>query len=153
MSINAIPFFQPTTCLGPGENLMKALELMLENKTNHLPICDTDGTFIGVISTNAILRALIPASARVEGGLSNLKFVGDGVRMLTTHLHGLENLKVGEFAKKDMPVLQEDSPILEAVLLLSQTHAPLPVVGKDGKMRGVLSRRALLAYLAQQAGL
>jgi len=153
MSIKAIPICPPSVCLSPDSSLKGALKLMLEKQINHIPICDATGKFEGTISTNAILRALIPASARIEGGLSNLAFVGDAMSMLTTHLHALENLKVGEFAKKDVPVLKEDCPTLEAALLLTQSTAPLPVVGKDGKLIGMLSRRALLAYLAQQAGL
>lgn len=153
MSIQAIPICPPIVYLRPDSSLMGALKLILERQINHVPICDDSGAFIGIISTNAILKALLPASARVEGGLSNLAFVGDAVRMLTAHFHDLEHLKVGEFAKKDIPILSEDSPILEAALLLTQATAPLPVVGKDGKLRGMLSRRTLLAYLTQQAGL
>lgn len=153
MSIKSIPTIPPTICLKPGANLQDALRLMLENQINHIPLCDDQGGFAGIISTSAILRVLIPASARVEGGLANLKFVGDALPMLSAHLRDLERLKAGEFAQKNITVLDEDCPILEAALLLTQSTAPLPVVGRDGRLRGMLSRRALLAYLAQQAGL
>ncbi|HUX64978.1 CBS domain-containing protein [Sulfuricella sp.] len=153
MSIKAIPIYPPTLCLQPEAKLMEALKLMLEKQINHVPLCDGSGGFAGVVSTNAVLRALIPASARAEGGLSDLRFAGDAERMLTSRLHDLERLTVGEFARKDIPLLDEDCPLLEAALLLTNSTAPLPVVGADGKLRGMLSRRALLAYLAQQAGL
>ena len=151
MSIKAIPICPPTVCLRPEAKLMEALKLMLEKQINHVPLCDGSGSFAGVVSTNAVLRALIPASARAEGGLSDLRFAGDAERMLTSRLHDLERLTVGEFARKDVPLLDEDCPLLEAALLLTNSTAPLPVVGADGKLRGMLSRRALLAYLAQQA--
>jgi len=153
MSIKAIPINLPTVCLRPEAKLMEALKLMLDEQVNHVPLCDGSGGFVGVVSTNAVLRALIPASARVEGGLSDLRFAGDAEGMLTSRLHDLERLTVGEFATKDIPLLDEDCPLLEAALLLTNSTAPLPVVGADGKLRGMLSRRALLAYLAQQAGL
>ena len=150
MPINAIPFFPPSISLKPDDSMLVALKLMLEKQINHAPICDATGFFLGLISTNAILRALIPPSAKVEGGLPNLKFAGDGMGLLTTHLCNLERLKVTEFAKKDMPVLRKDSPILEATLQLAQSTAPLPVVGEDGNLLGLISRRALLAYLLAQ---
>ena len=153
MSIKLIPICPPTICLLPESKLLDALKLMLENQINHIPLCDKDGGFAGIVSTNAVLRALIPASALVEGGLSDLRFAGDVNRMLSSHLHDLEHLTVGEFAKKDVPLLEEDCPLLEAALLLTQTTAPLPVVGANGQLRGMLSRRALLAYLARQAGI
>lgn len=152
MPINAIPFFPPTVILKPDDSLLDTLKLMLSKQINHAPICDGDGVFIGLISTNAILRALIPASAKTEGGLSDLKFVGDGMRLLSSHLRDLDRLKVVEFADKDLPVLHEDSPILEATLQLAESAAPLPVVGKDGNLIGLISRRALLAYLLAQQG-
>ncbi|MFN3396900.1 MAG: HPP family protein [Sulfurimicrobium sp.] len=151
MSIKAIPICPPTLCLQPEAKLMDALKLMLEKQVNHVPLCDGSGGFAGVVSTNAVLQALIPASARTKGGLSDLRFAGDADRMLTGRLHDLERLTVGEFAARDILRLDEDCPLLEAALQLANSTAPLPVVGADGKLRGMLSRRALLAYLAQQA--
>ncbi len=71
--------------------------------------------------------------------------------MLTAHLHDLEKRAVREVAKTATPVLEENCPILEAALLLTRNHSPLPVVGADGKLRGMLSRRALLDYLVREA--
>ena len=124
MSIKSIPFCPQTVCLNPDASLTEALKLILEKQINHVPVCDEHGGFAGIVSTNAILRALVPASARVDGGLSSRKFVGDALPMLISHLHDMERLKVGEFARKDIPVLDEDSPILEAALLLTQSTAP-----------------------------
>lgn len=151
MTIAHIPYHPPVFSLKPDASLMDALRLMLDKRVNHVPLCDTDGRFFGVVSAAAILRELIPASARDEHGLSDLKFAGDATRMLTGHLHDLEKRTVREVAKSAMPVLEENCPTLEAALLLTQNHAPLPVVGPDGKLRGMLSRRALLDYLVHQA--
>jgi len=152
MSIQSIPYYPPTNGIHPDTSLLDALKLMLEKQINHLPLCDDTGKFAGIVSTQTILSELIPVSARVEHGLSDLKFAGDATRLLSSHLHGLEHRSVGEFAQKNVPVLEEDCPILEAALLLSQNTSPLPVIGKDGKLRGMLSRRTLLAHLVQQAG-
>lgn len=153
MSIQAIPYCPPTVYLRPDASLLDALRLMLEKHVNHIPLCDENGGFAGTVSTNAILSELIPASARVEQGLSNLTFAGDASRLLTARLHDLEHRTAGGLANRNGPVLQEDCPILEAALMLSQGTSPLPVIGKDGKLRGMLSRRTLLAYLVQQAGI
>jgi CBS domain-containing protein len=152
MSIQSIPYCPPTIVLRPESSLLDALKLMLEKHINHVPLCDDTGRFAGIVSTQTILSELIPASARVEHGLSDLKFAGDATRLLSSHLHDLEHRSVGEFARKNVPVLEEDCPILEAALLLSQSTSPLPVIGKDGKLRGMLSRRIVLSYLMQQAG-
>ena len=152
MSIQSIPYCPPTIGLRPESSLLDALKLMLEKHINHVPLRDDNGKFAGIVSTQSILSELIPASARIEHGLSDLKFAGDAIRLLSSRLHDLEHRTVGEFAKKNVPVLDEECPILEAALLLSQSTAPMPVIGKDGTLLGMLSRRTLLAYLVQQAG-
>lgn len=150
MTIAHIPYRLPTLCINPDATLMEALRLMLEKEVNHVPLCDAEGRFCGVISTNAILLELIPAGARGEHGLADLKFAGDATRLLTAHLHELEKRTVREVAKTATLVLEENCPTLEAALLLTQSTAPLPIVGADGKLLGMLSRRALLNYLVSQ---
>ncbi|BAN35027.1 hypothetical protein SCD_n01198 [Sulfuricella denitrificans skB26] len=152
MTIRSIPRYPPSIELRLESSLLGALKLMLEKHINHLPLCDENGRFIGIVSTQSILSELIPVSARMEHGLSDLKFAGDATPLLCSHLHGLEHRSVGELAEKNMPVLDEDCPLLEAALLLSQNTSPLPVIGKDGRLRGMLSRHTLLAYIVQQAG-
>lgn len=151
MTIAHIPYRPPTLCINPDATLMEALRLMLEKEVNHVPLCDAEGRFCGVVSTNAILLELIPASARGLHGLVDLKFAGDATRLLTAHLHDLEKRTVRQAAKSTTPVLEENCPTLEAALLLTQSNAPLPVVGTDGKLRGMLSRRAMLDYLVREA--
>lgn len=150
MTIAQIPYRPPTLCIDPDATLMEALRLMLKKEVNHIPLCDVEGRFCGMVSTATILQELIPASARGEHGLPDLKFAGDATRLLTAHLHELETRTVREVAKTAMPVLEENCPTLEAALLLTQSHAPLPVVGADGKLRGMLSSRALLDYLMHE---
>lgn len=152
MSIQSIPYYPPTNGIHPNTSLLDALKLMLEKCINHVPLLDDEGKFSGIVSTQSILSELIPASARVEHGLSDLKFAGDATQLLSSRLRDLGSRTVGEIAKKNVPVLDEECPTLEAALLLSQSTTPLPVIGKDGKLRGMLSRRILLAYLIKQAG-
>lgn len=123
---------------------------MLERQVNHIPICAVDGRFAGIISSNAILRELIPISARVEHGLASLRFAGDALPMLADHLRDVSDKRVSALADAEVDVLREDTPLLEAAQMLYRTSAPLPVVGADGRLVGMLSRRVMLAYLVGQ---
>jgi len=59
---------------------------------------------------------------------------------------------VREVELRDLPTLDEDTPLLEAALLLHRHVAPLPVLDASGKFKGMLSRRTLLAHLIKKAG-
>jgi CBS domain-containing protein len=151
MAVRHIPLSPAVITLSPETSLKQALGFMLEREINHLPILDERG-YRGMLDINDILHELIPASARVYGGLNDLRFAGDAAGLLTTHLKDLEGRTVCELARRDLPVLRDDCPVLEAALLLSRQAAPLPVLDGDGRLLGMLSRRRLLRYLVQQAG-
>lgn len=152
MTILAIPLSPVDACLEPNANLMQALQLMVEHDINHIPMCDGSGRWVGLVAIDDILREILPLGARMEHGLSNLAFAGDAKALLSAHLKELEGKPLKSFIRRDLPVLKEDHPLLETALLLSRHDTPLPVVGRDGLFRGMLSRRAFLHYLMQHAG-
>lgn len=148
MSIQAIPL-AAAACISPDASALDALQHMLTHRINHVPVCDEQG-FCGLIGVNDILRELIPVSARMPHGLTDLKFAGNATSLLVSHLHELKTKPARELVNKDIPTLDDSCPLLEAALLLTKHPTPLPVKGADGKLRGMLSRRALLAYLMQE---
>jgi CBS domain-containing protein len=151
MAVRNIPLSSAVITLSPEMNLKQALGFMLEREINHLPVMDAKG-YCGLLDINDILCELIPASARVYGGLNDLRFAGDAAGLLIMHLKELAARSVGELMRRDLPALRGDCPLLEAALLLSRQAAPLPVLDADGRLLGMLSRRGLLRYLVHAAG-
>jgi len=151
MTLRAVTLLPEPTCVSPDTSLLDALRLMLEKGVNHLPVCD-GGAWAGLLDINDILGELLPVSARVDHGLKDLRFVGDGVSLIAGHFKDLANKPVREVELHDLPTLDEDTPLLEAALLLHRHAAPLPVLGADGKFKGMLSRRSLLAHLIAKVG-
>jgi len=111
---------------------------MLDRGVNHLPLCN-GGSWAGLVDINDVLGERLPASVRVEHGLRDLRFVGDGTALIAAQLEDLTNKKVREVELHDLPTLDEGTP------LLHRHVAPLPVLDDAGKFKGMLSRRTLLA--------
>lgn len=151
MTVRALPICPPTLTLSPRATVAEAMSMMIQREVNHIPLCEEDGRFVGLISSNAILRALIPASARAEHGVENLNFLGDALPMLLDHLHDNADRPVGELADADVHAVRQDTHLLEAAHLLSRTTSPLPVVNGDGRLLGMMSRRMLLTYLLDKS--
>ena len=151
MTLRAIPLLPEPACLNPDTSLLDALHLMLEKGVNHLPVCNY-GSWAGLVDINDILGELLPVSARGEHGLSDLRFVGDGIALIAKHVKELSTRRVRDVKLLDLPTLDEDTPLLEAALLLHRHAIPLPVLGANGRLKGMLSRRTLLAHLISKAG-
>ncbi|MDT3708090.1 MAG: CBS domain-containing protein [Thiobacillus sp.] len=151
MTLRAVPLLPQPACVSPDTSLMDALHLMLENGVNHLPVCN-GGAWAGLVDINDILGELLPVSARGEHALQDLRFVGDGISLIATYSKELPTKQVREVELLNLPTLDEDTPLLEAALLLHRHAKPLPVLDADRKLKGMLSRRILLAHLISKAG-
>jgi CBS domain-containing protein len=151
MTLRTVPLLPESACLSPDTPLLDALHIMLDKGVNHLPVCN-GGAWAGLLDINDILGELLPMGVRGEHGLQDLRFVGDGASLIAAHLKDLARKPVREVDLHDLPTLDEDTPLLEAALLLHRHASPLPVVGTDGKLKGMLSRRVLLAHLISQTG-
>jgi CBS domain-containing protein len=149
MTLRAVTLHPEPLCVSPDTSLLDALHLMLDKGVNHIPVCD-GGAWAGLVDINDILYELLPVSARGEHGLTDLRFVGDGVALIASHFKDLANKPVRDVELHDLPTLDEDTPLLEAALLLHRHVAPLPVLNADGKFKGMLSRRGLLKHLITQ---
>jgi CBS domain-containing protein len=150
MTLRAVPLLPEPACLSADTTLLDALHLMLDKGVNHLPVCN-EGAWAGLVDINDILGELLPVSARGEHGLKDLRFVGDGLALISAHFKLLAAKRISDVELLDLPTLDEDTPLLEAALLLHRHAAPLPVLGADGKLMGMLSRRTLLAHLIAQS--
>lgn len=151
MTLRSVPVLAEPVCLDPDASLLEALHLLLERGVNHLPVCN-QGKWAGLLDINDILGELLPVSARGEHGLPDLRFVGDGTQLIADHVKSLANIKVRAARLLDLPTLDEDTPLLEAALLLHRHGKPLPVVDRDGRFKGMLSRRTLLGHLLKTVG-
>lgn len=149
MTIRQIPLPTPI-CIAPDYPPIDALRLLIAQEFNHLPVC-ADGKFLGLLGINDLLQAVIPISARLEGGLTDLSFAGDASGMLAGMLDSLKSSQASAIMHQPAATLNEDCPFLEAALLLSRSNSPLPVLSDQGELRGMLSRRVLLSYLLQHS--
>lgn len=102
MTLRAVTLLPEPTCLSPDTSLLDALRRMLDKGVNHLPVCD-GGVWAGLVDINDILYELLPVSARVDHGLKDLRFVGDGIPLLASHFKDLANKPVREVVHHDCP--------------------------------------------------
>lgn len=149
MSIAVIPP-RPVQCVASDSSLLEVAQRMLFEDVNHLPIC-AGGRYLGILDIGDILSGIIPAAARGPHGLEHLTFAGDAHHLLVSHVQALANKKVADVVNREVPPLDEHCPLLEAMLLISKYDMPLAVVDANRQVTGMLSSRALLGYLLQEA--
>ena len=128
----------------PEMALVDALRLMIQHGASGLPVVDTDGSLIGIITEGDLLqRAEIGTGSNKFGWLTTFLMPGrcaaDYVRT-----HGRT---VGELMRSRVYSIDEDTPLSSAAAIMHACRVKrLPVVD-HGRIVGILSRADLVKAL------
>ena len=126
-------------------SVMRAVQLMLQNKISGLPVVDDKGSLVGMVTEGDFLR-------RGELGTQRhrprwLEFLVGPGRLADEYVHACGR-KVDEIMTPDPYTVSVDTPVDEIVRLMERHRIKrLPVV-EDGKPVGMVSRANLLTALA-----
>lgn len=122
--------------IGPETTLRDAIERMVQAEIRHLPVVDTDGRVVGMLSDRDVRVA-----------------VGDPREALTREGKNLTNTTV-ESAMRSVPItVHEDTSLLEiADAFLDERIGAVPVVDAEDVLVGIVSYIDVLAHLVGRRG-
>ncbi len=129
---------RPDTTLKEAANILRAAKRDDERVgVKGLPVLDASGRMVGFLSIGDILKAVFPSYM----SLMNLgDFTWDG--MVEDMAKKAGNKKVAEMMTVKVISVNEDAPLMECVdHMLKNDVKRLPVLGKDGKVAGILYER------------
>jgi CBS domain-containing protein len=129
---------------GPDATIEEAIRLMLQHGISGLPVVDTAGHLIGIVSEGDLLR-------RAETGTERhrtrwLAFLLGPARLAKEYVrtHGR---KLTEVMTCDVVAVTEDAPLNEIVRLMERNRIKRLPVTRDGRVVGIVSRANLLRAL------
>ncbi len=123
--------------------LAEALAKMVKHHMQQLLIINADGEFLGEISTFTLAKLLLPTNldhpqTRQEAAEETAIDVDDRIGPSLGR-------KVRDFIEHDLPVMDPDTPLVEALNLLAAGKLRLPVVDPaTKKLIGVISALTVL---------
>ena len=115
----------------PEASVFDAYEKMSQHRIRHLPVIDADGRLIGIV-TDRDIRSALPFS-----------MIKDPAR--TAETEKVKELRVMDIMTTDPKTIGPHHTIQDALVLIQELRVgALPVVDKEGKLKGILSVRDLL---------
>ena len=125
----------------PDTTVTDALKALLSQKISGLPVVDNSGRLVGMFTEKDVLKNILPSYVSQVG-----KFAYENSpKTVTNKVAKLSELKVSELMRKEVVEALEDTPAYEvARVMLTQNVRRVPIVDKDKKMVGIVSRSDVL---------
>ena len=134
--------------IGPDATVTEAARCMLENRISGLPVCNSDGRLLGIVSEGDLLRRAETGTARRTSWWLAM-FAGASTQAADyTKSHGRH---VRDVMTESLFAVTEETPLEEVIRLLEGNRIKRVPVLRDGKLVGIVSRANLLHVLASIA--
>jgi CBS domain-containing protein len=133
---------------GPETSIVEAANLMLDNHVSGLPVVNTAGELIGIISEGDFLRRAEIGTQRKRGRWLKM-LLGPGKSAADfVHEHGR---KVGEIMTMDPHTVTEDASVEDIVRNMEKHHVKRLPVMRGSELVGIVTRKNLLRAVANLA--
>lgn len=108
--------------LSPSMDALEALDVLLRHHISGAPVVSDDGKFIGVFSEKSCMRFVVSMA-----------------------YDGMPSTEVVSLVDADPPTISEETDLLTiAQTFLTESCRRLPVLDKEGRLRGQISRRDVM---------
>ena len=141
MTINVIS-------IGADESVAKAASLMLQNRISGLPVVDTEGELVGMVTEGDFLRRRELGTQRRRPKW--LEFIVGPGKLAEDYVR-TSGRKVEDIMTPDPWTISEDDTLEAIVEMMERHHIKRLPVTQGGRMVGIVSRANLMHALATVA--
>lgn len=139
---------QRVISIEPNATILQAARLMLQNRISGLPVVDTIGNLVGIVTEGDFLRRTETATEQNRPRWLQFLLGSGHLADEYAHSHGR---KIDDVMTRDPLSIVEDTPLEEIVQMMEKHHIKrLPVV-RGGRLVGIVSRANLLHALVSVA--
>jgi CBS domain-containing protein len=145
---------EPPATLKPTDTVRFALETMVRLQVPALPVVDATGRYLGMLPRSRLIGLAMPRVLSHEdekhplGHLLQVGFIQDTLGDLQGRLDAVANDPVSQHLDNEVPVLEPDTPLMNAMLFLYRQRNILPVV-EGGRLLGIVSVWDVLARIGR----
>jgi CBS domain-containing protein len=124
----------------PEASIKEVMKTFVEKKIGGVPIVDSGGKLLGIVTDGDILRAIKPVDQHIQNYFTYSILIEE--INLESRMSEMKNLSIIKIAKtRNIVTIHPEDELKKVVQLLSKHHfKKLPVVDDENRVVGVLSR-------------
>jgi CBS domain-containing protein len=135
--------------IGPDQSIREAAQIMLETGLRGLPVIETDGTLVGMLTRADLLQTIVTSplmSPQASSGTQPLRHTSS-----LTHVP-VQQQPVADYVNPEVATVVEQTPLAEVIdtLILSPLKRVI-VVDSDRRVKGIISDVDVLARVQEEA--
>src|SRR5260370_15836439 len=135
--------------IGPDQPIREAAQIMLETGLRDLPVIETDGTLVGMLTRADLLQTIVTSplmSPQASSGTQPLRHTSS-----LTHVP-VQQQPVADYVNPEVATVVEQTPLAEVIdtLILSPLKRVI-VVDSDQRVMGIISDVDVLARVQAEA--
>lgn len=139
-----------STWLYADDPLSSALDFMLDSHMGLVPVVDRNESFVGLLSGDMIMHALLPRHLTMVRGMDRMRYLRESKEELRERLDELTTKTIGQIMDRHAKVVHPDTPLIEAQQVLAGDQFVVPVTDKgSGKLLGAISFFTILGALRE----
>ncbi len=135
--------------IGPDQSIREAAQIMLETELRCLPVIETDGTLVGMLTRADLLQTIVTSplmSPQASSGTQPLRHTSS-----LTHVP-VQQQPVADYVNPEVATVVEQTPLAEVIdtLILSPLKRVI-VIDSDRRVMGIISDVDVLARVQAEA--
>ncbi len=146
--------------LNPEMSLRDAARILSEHDISGAPVVDKDGKLVGILMVSDIIKEIKNKIESLGLAISFTPFdlfdfytINMPIENNKDIIKDVANMKVGEVMRKKVHSVQEDDDLDSVIEILGKKDiSRVPVVNKDEKVIGIVTRSDVLKLLAKKNG-
>ena len=120
--------------------LSSAIDFMMDKHMGLVPVVDRDDSFVGLLAGDQLMHAILPATLTYVRGMTRVSYLRETREDLAERLDDLRTKPIRAVVDTRVKTVHPDSPLIDALMLLSQKQHVVPVVAPDsGRLLGAIS--------------
>lgn len=142
------------TSLFADEPAGKAIDFMVEKHMGLVPVTERDGTFAGMISGDSLMHFMVPKAvsvmSRIKRGMKHASYLDESAEEMQERLEAVRRKTIGELADRHVKTVNPDTPLIDALMLITNKQYVVPVVDEGNRLLGAISFFSVLYGLREE---
>lgn len=141
-----------TTPLYTDQSAGTVIDFMRKHHLELVPIVERDNKFAGLVSTEKLMRMLLPKSIGMMRGIKHASYLHESAEELQARMDDIRSQLIGDLLDPYAQTVHPEASLVDALMVISNRQYIVPVVDDDGLLVGAISYFSIMHAIEAAQG-